>query len=280
MSASVPRPDIPDYSDPPVSEMFLSVQFATLPAFRSFHVGLLWDGLRQEYPNVSEQMPLPAIFETFGISAPQPVQIPLGMLFTPQMSRFWLESPDSVHVLQIQQDRIVHNWRKKDGAPYPRYEPLRAQFVRELEALERFLHRENLGTLVPNQCEIAYVNTIELPNGDNPHLNLPRMSPIWAGPVPASPGCLLEDAAFQARFVVKDGDDSIGRLYVAFTPVFIPPENRPALQLQITARGRPQTGAVADALKFLDIGRREIVQTFDNVTSPELHRIWGKRENA
>jgi hypothetical protein len=34
MPASAPRPDIPIYSNPPVTEMLLSVQFATLPSLR------------------------------------------------------------------------------------------------------------------------------------------------------------------------------------------------------------------------------------------------------
>jgi uncharacterized protein (TIGR04255 family) len=280
MPAPVPRPDIPIYSNPPVTEMVLSVQFATLPTFRSFHIGLLWEELRKEYPTVSEQMPLAAVFETFGASAPQPVPLTLGFPFAPQMSRFWLESPDGAHVVQIQQDRIVHNWRKKGDSPYPHYEPLRAQFEREIKIFERFLDREKLGQLAPNQCEIAYVNTIELPDGENPHSNLQRVSPIWAGELPPSPGCLLEDAGFQARFVLRDRDNSIGRLYVVFSPKFDPSGKPPALLLQITARGRPKSGAMADAFDFLDLGRREIVQTFDNVTSSELHRIWGKHENA
>jgi uncharacterized protein (TIGR04255 family) len=280
MPASAPRPDIPIYSNPPVTEMLLSVQFATLPSFRSFHIGLLWEELRKEYPSVSEQMPLAAVFETFGASAPQPIQLTLGFPLAPQMSRFWLESPDGAHVLQIQQDRIVHNWRKKGDAAYPHYEPLRARFEREIEIFERFLDREKLGQLAPNQCEIAYINTIQLPHGENPHSNLQRVSPIWVGAIASSPGCLLEDAGLQARFVLRDHDNPVGRLYVAFTPDFHPSGEPPALLLQVTARGRPKSATMTDAFNFLDLGRREIVQTFDNVTSPELHRIWGKQENG
>ena len=119
MSVTFPRPDIPIYSNPPVTEMLLSIQFATLPAFRSYHVGLLWSQLRREYPTISEQAPLGAVFETFGVSSPHTGLFPLGMLLGTQMSRFWLESADGIDVLQIQQDRIIHNWRQRNGAVYP-----------------------------------------------------------------------------------------------------------------------------------------------------------------
>ena len=68
-----PKPaDLPDFKKPPVSEVVLSLQFASISTFRSIHVGLLWQRFRREYPKVSEQAPLQATFETFGVVPANP----------------------------------------------------------------------------------------------------------------------------------------------------------------------------------------------------------------
>jgi uncharacterized protein (TIGR04255 family) len=58
--------DLPSYERPPVSEVVLSVQFASNPQFQIVHAGLFWQLVRDQFPNVSEQIPLQAVFETFG----------------------------------------------------------------------------------------------------------------------------------------------------------------------------------------------------------------------
>jgi hypothetical protein len=77
MELSARPADLPDFKRPPVTEVVLSVQFATIPEFRSVHIGLLWERLREKYPNVTEHPPLNASFETFGLTAtqtPPPIQ--------------------------------------------------------------------------------------------------------------------------------------------------------------------------------------------------------------
>ena len=109
--SSPSRPgDLPDFKNPPVNEVVLSLQFASIPAFRSAHIGLFWEKIRQEYPKVSEQPPLQATFETFGvIPANPPSLFQIETLLSPPMPRFWFEEQDGNELLQIQQDRIIHN---------------------------------------------------------------------------------------------------------------------------------------------------------------------------
>jgi hypothetical protein len=64
--------DLPDFSLPPVNEVILSLQFATLEKLRSYHIGLLWSEFKAEYPDISEQQPISAAFETFGTVWPAP----------------------------------------------------------------------------------------------------------------------------------------------------------------------------------------------------------------
>ena len=52
--------------------------------------------------------------------------------------------------MQIQQDRIVHNWRRREAEQeYPRYEAIRESFRLSAE-FQRFLSDENVGKITPN----------------------------------------------------------------------------------------------------------------------------------
>jgi len=77
----------------------------------------------------------------------------------PELLRFWFINDVGTEILQIQPDRFVHNWRKVgEEAEYPRYERIRRTFLSEFLRLSRVI-KSHLGReLMPNQCEITYVN--------------------------------------------------------------------------------------------------------------------------
>jgi hypothetical protein len=58
--------DLPDFDNPPVVETVLSAQFERLTALRTVHLGLFWQRVRSEFPNVEEHPALAAIFEQAG----------------------------------------------------------------------------------------------------------------------------------------------------------------------------------------------------------------------
>src|SRR5687768_5870943 len=125
--ARIARPTgLPDFTRPPVTEVVLSIQFATLEKFRSAHVGHFWKQFRSKYPNLSEQAILRPVFETFGTAGRTPPAVRFEEFLSPPMPRYWFDEEGKPDLLQLQQDRIVHNWRKSDQHPnYPRYERIR-----------------------------------------------------------------------------------------------------------------------------------------------------------
>jgi uncharacterized protein (TIGR04255 family) len=214
-----PKPaDLPDFKKPPVSEVVLSLQFASIPTFRSIHVGLLWQRFRREYPKVSEQAPLQATFETFGVVPANPAPFfQIEALLSPPVSRYWFEEQDGNELLQVQQDRIVHNWRKREAdQDYPRYEAIRSRFASDVEKFTNFLATESLGELRPNQCEVTYINTIEIPGGGDMHGCLERVTPLWTGHFAEQYPHQLENATIQCRFVLCAERKPFGRAYVTF----------------------------------------------------------------
>jgi uncharacterized protein (TIGR04255 family) len=192
--------DLPDFERPPVNEVILSMQFATLEKMKSVHMGLLWARFRAEYPDVSEQAAITAVFETFGTPAePEPL-VQLEQFLSPPMPRYWFEKRGTPELLQVQQDRILHNWRKHENETiYPRYETLRERFRSEVDRFVAFLKEEKIGELRPNQCEVTYTNIIELPGSERTHNRLQKITPLWTGHLSEALAADLEDANNQNR---------------------------------------------------------------------------------
>ena len=275
-----PRPaDLPDFEAPPVSEVVLSIQFASVPRFRSLYVGGIWDEFRDEFPNVTEQAPIDPTFETFGASARPPQSFQVFM--TPPMPRFWFETKDGVELIQIQQDRMVHNWRKRElSQHYPHYEPFRNQYASEITKFDDFLVAKELGSIKPNQCEVAYINTITIPDATDPHAHLERITPLWLGQQSEPFLPRLENATVQAQYVLRKDEKAFGRVHVNFTPMLQSSDNAPMIQLTILARGKPDEESLESAFQLLDREREIIVRTFAAVTSKEMHAFWRRKDNA
>jgi uncharacterized protein (TIGR04255 family) len=271
--------DLPDFMAPPLVEVILSIQFAALGNLKSAHIGLLWERLRSDYPDVTEQAPLQAVFETFGIPNPTPM-MQIQAFFTPQLPRYWFERSDSPNLLQFQQDRIIHNWRQQpeNSHIYPRYESVKAAFEDEIQLIERWLSDESIGELRPNQCEVTYTNIISLPEEEAVHGSIDRITPLWTGKFSEEPPNKLERTRIEMTFLFSHDEKPTGRVYVNFQPAFRPNDGGRVVKLDITARGRPQGESVADALAFLDLEREQVVRTFGAVTTTEMHKLWGRTD--
>lgn len=285
-SRSVPksrnRPrGLPDFKSPPVTEVVLSVQFAAIPLFRSVHAGLYWNEIRDEYPMASEQAPIAPAFETFGATPMLTPGFQVRAMVVPPMARHWFETDIGEHLVQLQQDRILHNWRKRSPEmEYPRYESLRAKFMGEVDKLSALFKKEGLGEIRPNQCEVTYINTITSTGGQNPHEHLARITPLWAGNLSEPFFPTPETTAIQTKYVLRKNDVPYGRVYVTFTPAYDATDYSPVVQLEVTTRARPDEESVAAAFVLLDEERDAVVRTFAGVTTPLMHKEWGRTDVA
>jgi uncharacterized protein (TIGR04255 family) len=275
----MPRPaNLPNFKNPPINEVVLSFQFASLEKLKSPHIGLFWKSMRSQYPDISEQGEVPPVFETFG--APEMQRISFQAFAAPPMPRFWLQKEGLPDLLQIQRDRLMHNWRQMpEPTPYPRYEKVRAKFQREVHKFEEFLKSEKLGKLEINQCELTYINFIEeVPNGPDLHACLELISPLWSGITSDNAPGQMENSLVQLRYFLDDENERVGRIHVLMQPAFRPSDLKPVFRIEITARGRPHGSTVAEAFELLDIEREAVVRTFAAVTTPEMHKLWGRSD--
>jgi uncharacterized protein (TIGR04255 family) len=267
---------LPEFENPPVVEVALSVQFESLPKFRTPQVGLLWREFRDRFPSTEEHPPIEAVIERFG-TAPSPRAIPrIEVLPAPRVPRCWFLNEASTELIQVQQDRFVHNWRKVgDGDTYPRFDHLKKTFEAELRRFELFLSTYELGTLNPNQCEVTYVNQIDSGRVWTNHGQLGEVLTLFSARYTDDFSPALEDARLSARFIIlNDQGHSIGRLHVAAEPVFRSADDSPMFTLTLTARGRPLGSDNSGVLNFLSVGREWIVRTFASITTAEMHTVW------
>jgi uncharacterized protein (TIGR04255 family) len=239
------------------------------------HVGFLWARFRDRYPNASEQIALDPVFETFG-TPPRATQLRLESLTSPPFPRYWFESDDGEQLCQVQQDRLIHNWRRREGKPYPRYEVVRDRLIQDLGTFEDFVKSEGLGEIAFNQVEVTYVNTVELPDGTGAHGAMDQVLALWrAG---SGPNRQFEDAALRARYLIQRSGLPQARLHVNAMPALRTATSDEVIRIDMTFRGKPDGDDQGAALALLDEGRAAIVRAFTDLTTPEMHKHWGRTD--
>lgn len=272
--ANLSRPEhLPDFESPPLNEVVIGVQFAPPKSYQQIYAGQVWDLFRSEYPQVQAQMPLPPNFETFGI--------PHQRSFTPQIQfatgashdRFWFLRPDGDELVQFQDDRLLHNWRKVGDLtnPYPRFEAMFAHFKEDVTKLENFMAGLSPQKLLINQCEVSYINQILFGTRTG------SKAPDWLRFLKFD-GHIPDDLSVTFREVIRDASNiPTSRLTCEIASVTTH-TGEEAMQLTLSVRGAPSSPSIESALEFIASGREVIVQRFAELTSDEAHKIWGRKQ--
>ena len=266
------------FDRPPLNEVVLSLQSDPVEGLTTPFLGLFWNRVRGQYPSTQVLPTLDPVIEKFdplGKAEPTPAFRFLQNIETP---RCWFLADGGSQLIQLQQDRVILNWRKTESAkPYPRYEHLRPEFERVVDELGDFLNQERLGALAPNQCEISYINHIEAADWKS-RGELHKVLSFWT---PANVQGLqaAEDANTALRFVIEQDGERLGRLHVTVKSAIRRTDGKPVLVLDFTARGRPVTPDISGVVAFLDLGREWIHKAFRELTSREAQReLWGLRD--
>jgi uncharacterized protein (TIGR04255 family) len=266
----------PVFDRPPVEEVAIGVYFNPIAALDSVRIGLLWERWRQRYPHAEEQPPLPPVVpESFGKPS-----LSQTVIFGPAaFPRIWYQSQDRDQLVQVQRDRVVHNWRRLAATqPYPHYDALRPRF--EEDAADFFSFIAELGHEPPpiGQAEVTYVNAIPVGDSGSGELLAKLVAP-WSGEMSDSFLPEPDDVALTVRYRIPGPDgEPVGRLYITAQPSYRQnPEGRieELILLQLFARGAPIGSGLTGALAFLDRGHEWLVRAFKSVTTPEFHHEWG-----
>lgn len=266
----VSRPnDLPDFAQPPLNEVVLGVQFDPPQGYQQIYAGDVWDLFKSDFPIVQELPAIPPSFETFGTMPG--AQFNFGIMAGATHDRFWFLSKNGSELIQFQNDRLLHNWRKvgDESNEYPRFEGIIAKFMDELERLEAFMSRIRSQKLIIRQCELTYINHIR-PGGEaiNPSEWLRFVSPDMTPP---------DDFSASFRRVIEVKGQPRGRL-ICESSTAIDEAARRFIALTLTARGAPDTPKLESALEFLSKGRDMIVRLFTEITTDSAQRTWERTQ--
>ena len=271
----------PHFKNPPVVETVLGVQFAPLKKMRVTHYGLLLAHLRDVFsvPNeqltkVSEQPPLDPVIEGFDGGALRPPSVQWSVSAAPPLPRCWYASEDDQFLVQVQPDRFIFNWRQPDPAgTYPRYDTVLDRFLKVYTAFLAFVESESLTDVRPNQCEVTYVNHIDLPDGQNMAETLDKTLMGWK--LATSDGWLTgaEHGEFAASYVIPE---KCGRLHIKAQRAVRRADSREIIRFSLTARGAPSPQNLEGVRQWLDLGHEWVVRGFASLTTPEMHKKWGR----
>ena len=269
MSNAESRPEhLPDFSNPPLNEVVLGVQFNPPKAYQQIYAGEVWDLFRSAYPKVEEHSPIAPAFETFGLPTKS---MQFGVITGASHDRFWFLRSDGDELIQFQQDRLLHNWRKiaNQTNEYPRFESMITKFQGELGQLQEYFNKLSPQQLSINQCEISYINHIQF------EANKFTRASDWLRFVEFGN---TEPEDFTVAFQEVIADDSgrpQGRL-MCESQIGIKPDGQRIIIMTLTARGAPKSPAIESALEFLAKGREIIVTRFAEHTTEEAHKRWGR----
>ena len=191
------------------------------------------------------------------------------------MSRFWLLDASGNNLVQVQNDRFLRNWRLRNGTePYPRHDTLAPVFWQEWEGFKAFLKDEKIHEPKIDQCELTYVNFIDLDEiGGLPGTR--KAFSVFnqdqeAGFLPTP-----EILKWEATFALPEGK---GRLHVSAAPSFRQRDFKLVINFSLSARGKPLQPNDQDQLtSWFAISHEWIVRAFDELTTPKMHKIWKKK---
>lgn len=267
------RPEsLPDYSNPPLQEVCLAIQFDRPEKYNQMEVHNIWTPFKADYPASRIEPRLAPLFETFVSDFQDSLksEFQLSAIQGPVENRCVFSSPNNANIIQFQSDRFAENWRRDQDEAYPRYEVIRANFENNAELLEGAFKKLDWGPVSPNLCEMSYVNLIAIKD-----IGAVASQVKF---VPAEKMTEIEGFNyFFSRQLFDAESNPYARLYVHAATTFSD-KNEKVLRLALTVRGVPKRNTVASCLEFFDKGRVEIVETFTSVTSGEAHQAW-KRTN-
>jgi len=264
---------LPEYENPPVSEVVIGVQFDTIENFTAVHSGLYWQRTRNTYTKLSIQPPISSVFELFG---DQPPTVKAKLSPVPPPPRCWFLDESQNRLIQIQPDRFLHNWKKVTGQEeYPRYKTIREEFKNLWCDFCKFAQAEKLGQVKTNQWELTYVNYIYQDTCWTSMSDIPNLFPCWSGKSSAGYLPVPENVTFNVTYAFPE---KLGRLHISLEPSIVMPQGTPILRLTLTARGRLQTSDTDIILSSLDIGHEWIVRGFTDFTTTQAHKIWKQKD--
>ena len=244
-----------EFEAPPINEVVLGIYFEPITALKLETIGVYWDKIRAEFPTVTQNTPLRNLLTLPGELFPLP--------------RFWFISKDETRLIQIQRDAFLFNWRRRD-TDYPRFFRIFPDFYSQFLQFESFLN-DVLGVkgITRTALELTYVDVLGSAEAiesirDYPKA-VPTFSQIEIGSQRAVPQGFNHNDVFQISSEMQ--------LSVVQRTTHQLDNNEMSFFLELRAFGASTRSLDAWFSEAHDL----IVQTFTQITSDEVQKVWKKK---
>lgn len=269
---------LPRFLKPPVVETVLGIYFPAKEKFNSAEQGIFWgQHLREVYPNIEERPPTEELREQFGEERlARSSMIRWRVTDRPDTPRLWAASENGQHVVQIQRNGFLANWRKADNdVPYQTYKDRHQGFSHQLGQLQDFFEKEGIGQIKPTSWIVTYINHIDYEYLELVGPAVAKTLTVWTNQFSDSwldtPDRLMLDFAFPLP-------QNVGLLNVKLNTAFVKEKKQYVLRLDLTARGQLKSGNIESALSAINLGHEWVVRGFASLTRPEMHKVWERIE--
>jgi uncharacterized protein (TIGR04255 family) len=253
------------FDRPPVLEVACGIAFALPKPLKTAHIGLYWSRVADQFPRCEDAQPIAMVVE--GPDAPDSTgyDIQFEAVTLPPLRRVWLLNEPGTHLLQIQEDRFLFNWKRTEQeVTYPSYVTVIAGFREQWASFQEFLVAEGVGAAVPRQLEMTYFNM----------LSGPKVLRDYARDVTPERFLGEPDAVnWRSVFSLPEG---CGRLHVNAATARHAVSGSKGIRLEITARGLPRDTSESSCGAWFDLAHEWITRGFADVTTEDAHKEWGR----
>ncbi len=266
--------ELPTFKKPPLVETAIGVQFQVIDGLKNAHLATFWQSIRDDFPKIFDVELLPEQIESFGEQARRMSRFPSFRIGSSGgAARMQMASLDDQEMVQVQNGRLVFNWRQTPGGEYPRWRRVFPRFTAHLGKFSKVLAENGLGRMTPVQWEVVYVNHLTKGRDWSSPMDWPMLLPGLIGDVSKISVGALESIGYSAHIGLPQARGRVHMdLYNGFSGI---EGNAPeTLVFQITARGgllEPRLDSVYDGLQ---LGHVAIVQTFCDLTGREAQAGW------
>lgn len=260
------KSELASFRKPPLSEVYCGLVFKPLDRFQIHHIGLLWLRFQDEFPKIQYANRIGEL----------PTEIlKVGRL---AVSRAWFVSDLDDQLVQVQDDRIIFNWRRRsDAGDYPRYPYVIEGFKKAYETLNIFVDEQELGTVEPTEYEMSYINVIPKGDGWDRGGNLDGILPDFCWQASADRTLPTPNVySWQAVFAIPSDK---GLLFAKLDQVTSIPKEEQALRLTLTVKGIDEDPSQEAMNDWFGEAHEVIVNAFADLTHKNVQdQIWERKK--
>lgn len=242
-----------EFRNSPLNEVVLGMQFNGA-TFSSNNIIDIIEIFNKEFPEISENPPLPSIVES-------PTMPRIERFLNSFFSRKFIIHRNKNKLIQVQLDRLLFNWRKEDAKlDYPRFENVYSDFENIYDKINSELELQITSKI--NQYEFTYVDHIYLDSFDLESYTLKKVLNIL------DKISNIKDLNI-AYSIPKE--ELGGVLTTSIKSAKSKKDNRKLFVLENTCRGFDPTITMDD---WFAKAHKNLLDNFINIITDEAKKVW------